>query len=117
MEERRQWRGRITGGRFQGYEVEIRASGQPLPIYVIAYRELPGEATSLVCFAVGTRALRQHFLDLDVRVLWDEAEEGREGASGRPGRRTGSGKRRWLQPGATVSRSRPRPQIPTEAGS
>jgi hypothetical protein len=71
----------------------------------------------MVCFAVGTEALRQHFLDLDVRVLWDEAAEAGGAASGRPGRRAGSAKRRWIHPGSAGSRSLPRPQIPTEAGS
>ena len=95
MGTRNLWRGRVIKGHMKGYEVEIRASGRPLPVYVIAYRHRPGEASSMVCFAVGTEALRQHFLALDVRVLWDEPRRGDRRDMVRPGRRPGSSRSRW----------------------
>jgi len=69
---RKVWKGQVVGGARCGVEVEVRASGEPLPIFVIAYHgpvERQGQALG---FAVGPEALRRHFEALDARVVWRE---------------------------------------------
>ena len=70
MGNRATWRGRITQGRLRGYEVEVRVSGEPIPIYVIAYRAPDAVGPAPMDFAVGDEALRSHFLELDGTVEW-----------------------------------------------
>ena len=72
MSKRGTWRGRITRGRMRGYEVEVRVSGEPIPIYVIAYQARDRGSVASMGFAVGDEALRSHFSDLEARVQWQE---------------------------------------------
>jgi len=72
MGNRGTWRGRITRGRLRGYEVEVRVSGEPIPIYVIAYQAPDRGALAPIGFAVGDEALRGHFSDLEAMVEWQE---------------------------------------------
>jgi hypothetical protein len=78
MGNRGTWRGRITQGRLRGYEVEVRVSGEPIPIYVIAYRAPDASDPAPMDFAVGDEALRSHFLELEGRVEWRAVSPSRQ---------------------------------------
>jgi hypothetical protein len=69
--EQRSWRGQVTAGTLAGHVVEVRASGEPLPIYTIAYREGSGGPSKLMGFAVGTEALRRHFEEQEAEIAWE----------------------------------------------
>jgi len=69
------WRGRVVEGRLHGHIVEVRASGEPIPIYVIAVRSSDRSRDASIDFAVGEEALRAHFMEREMRVLWEHSRE------------------------------------------
>jgi len=75
MMGRGSWRGRVVEGRLRGYHVEVRASGEPIPIYVIAVRRPDRPLGGSIEFAVGDDALRAHFIERGLRILWDDSRE------------------------------------------
>ena len=66
----KKWTGEVTGGFMAGHIVEVRASGEPLPIYTIAYRAHSGGPSKLMGFAVGAAALRRHFEEQVAEIRW-----------------------------------------------
>ena len=70
MENRGAWRGTVVSGPMKGDEVEVRVSGSPIPIYVLAYRCRRNPRRVSLSFAVGDEALRAHFLEHRMRVAW-----------------------------------------------
>ena len=70
MENRGAWRGTVVSGPMKGDEVEVRVSGSPIPIYVLAYRCRRNPRRCSLSFAVGDEALRAHFEEHRMRVAW-----------------------------------------------
>lgn len=99
MRNRDTWRGRVIGGRLKGHSVEIRVSGEPIPIYVIAYHCPRRSRAVSLDFAVGHEALRAHFQRHGLTVSWRTKEEAsgdqdpRGGLAERPGPSLGGPRR------------------------
>ena len=70
MERHGVWRGTVVSGTLKGYEVELRVSGSPLSIYVIAYRHRRTPRAVSLVFAVGHEALCAHFNEVGAKVAW-----------------------------------------------
>ena len=85
MSYRETWRGVVVEGSLRGARVEVRVSGEPLPIFIIAYLPRSSAQRPLVEFAVGYDALKAHFLRHGLGVRWDGEATGELWREG-PGR-------------------------------